>query len=108
MFITVFRAFPIVIMQGFEDVLGFVGMVGTQKLGVQRQGWFCSCSLVVPFSRVILLLKTIFILLNDDTKGINISETEKSLKFLKSSVRCDLLGHANPKKWFHSSQIHIK
>lgn len=25
MLITVFRAFPIVIMQGFEDVLGFVG-----------------------------------------------------------------------------------
>lgn len=25
MLITVFRAFPIVIMQGFEDVLGFCG-----------------------------------------------------------------------------------
>lgn len=55
MLITVFRAFPIVIMQGFEDVLGFVGMVGTQKPGIQRQGWFCSCSPVVPFSRVTLL-----------------------------------------------------
>ena len=42
MFIIVFRAFPIVIMHGFEDVLGFVGMVGTQKPGIQRQGWFCS------------------------------------------------------------------